>query len=91
MLAFARSEKASLHMADLPAKSADDEGHLDGQKTALNAESALSGEFLGRRFLGGFDWRRPIITYLQDPSRKTDKAVRRLALKFTLIDDDLYR
>ena len=37
------------------------------------------------------DWREPIIAYLQDPSRKTDRAVRRLALKFTLVDDDLYR
>ena len=63
MLAFARSEKASLHMADLPAKSADDEGPLDGQ-------------FLGGQFLGGSDWRRPIINYLQDPSWKTDRAVR---------------
>ena len=51
MLAFACSEKASLHMADLPAKSADDEVPLDG-------------EFLGGKFLGGSDWRMPIITYL---------------------------
>jgi len=37
------------------------------------------------------DWRSPIIAYLQDPNWKTDKTVRRLALKFALIDDNLYR
>jgi hypothetical protein len=31
------------------------------------------------------------MTYLQDPSQKIDKAVRRLAIKYTLVDDDLYR
>ena len=37
------------------------------------------------------DWRQPYIDYLQDPSRKTDRAVRRLSLKYTLVDAALYR
>ena len=37
------------------------------------------------------DWRRPIIEYLQDPSKRMDKAVRQLAFKYTLLDNDLYR
>ena len=37
------------------------------------------------------DWRTPIIDYLRDPSPKTHRTVRRLAFKYTLIDDELYR
>jgi hypothetical protein len=37
------------------------------------------------------DWRRPIIDYLQDPSHKVDRKVRRLAFKFTLVEGELYR
>jgi hypothetical protein len=36
------------------------------------------------------DWRRPIIDYLQDPSRKVDRKIRLLALKFTLVHEELY-
>jgi hypothetical protein len=34
------------------------------------------------------DW-RPIIDYLQDPSHKVDRKVRRLAFKFTLVEGEL--
>ena len=37
------------------------------------------------------DWRQPIFEYLQDPSKRTDRAVWRLAFKYTLLDNDLYR
>jgi hypothetical protein len=36
------------------------------------------------------DWRKPIIDYLQDPSRKVDRKVQQLAFKFTVVDEDLY-
>jgi hypothetical protein len=36
------------------------------------------------------DWRKPIIDYLQDPSHKVDRKIRRLAFKFTLVDRELY-
>jgi hypothetical protein len=37
------------------------------------------------------DWRRPIVEYLQDPNKRMDRAVRRMAFKYALMDDDLYR
>jgi hypothetical protein len=37
------------------------------------------------------DCRRPIIDYLQNPSRKVDRKVRWLAFKFTLVEGELYR
>jgi ribonuclease HI len=36
------------------------------------------------------NWRRPIIDYLYDPSRKVDRKIRRFAFKFTLVDGELY-
>jgi hypothetical protein len=36
------------------------------------------------------DWRRPIIEYLQDPSKRADRTVRRMAFKYVLMDNDLY-
>lgn len=40
---------------------------------------------------GPDDWRRPIIRYLEDPSQSVDRKVRRQALKYTLLDGELYR
>jgi ribonuclease HI len=37
------------------------------------------------------DWRKPIVDYLQDPSKRVDKIVWRMAFKYILIDNDLYR
>lgn len=37
------------------------------------------------------DWRSPLINYLRDPSQSRDRKVRRQALKYTLLDDELYR
>src|ERR1041385_5414148 len=37
------------------------------------------------------DWRKPIIDYLRDPSKRVDRTVRRIAFKYELRDDDLYR
>jgi hypothetical protein len=37
------------------------------------------------------DWRRPIVEYLQDPSKRADRTVRRMAFKYVLMDNDLYR
>ena len=33
----------------------------------------------------------PIITYLRDPGRGAERNIRRLAFKYVLIDDELYR
>src|SRR5438105_4255699 len=37
------------------------------------------------------DWRKPIVGYLQDPSQRTDRTVQWFAIKYLLIDNDLYR
>ena len=37
------------------------------------------------------DWRKPIIKYLRDPGHGAERNIRRLAFKFILVDDELYR
>ena len=37
------------------------------------------------------DWRVPIVSYLKDPSCGAERNIRRLAFKYVLIDDELYR
>lgn len=41
--------------------------------------------------LGALDWRMPLIECLQDPSSTKDRKVRWQVLKYTLIDNELYR
>ena len=40
---------------------------------------------------GAQDWRVPLISYLRDPGRGAERNIRRLAFKYVLIDDELYR
>ena len=104
MLACANFREAKVHMADLLEESAGQEVSCQGSSLLSEVDGGEKSEDLhgsdileksnnGRNSESNknSDWREPIITYLQDPSRKTDKAVRRLALKYTLVDDDLYR
>ena len=37
------------------------------------------------------DWRRPIISCLENPSQAADRKVRRQSLKYALLDGELYR
>jgi hypothetical protein len=37
------------------------------------------------------DWRSPIVNYLKNPSQTRDRKIRRQALKYTLLNDELYR
>jgi hypothetical protein len=37
------------------------------------------------------DWRKPLMSYLRDPSCSVDRKVQRWAFKFNLVDDELYR
>jgi hypothetical protein len=46
--------------------------------------TGLVGDELG-------DWRSPLVNYLRDPSQSRDRKVRRQVLKYTLLDDELYR
>jgi hypothetical protein len=36
------------------------------------------------------DWRKEIIYYLKDPSKKVDKQLRYKAIKYVLLEDELY-
>jgi hypothetical protein len=37
------------------------------------------------------DWRLPLLRCIRDPGKTTDKKVKRQVLKYTSLDDDLYR
>jgi hypothetical protein len=37
------------------------------------------------------DWRVPLVNYLKNPSQTRDRKIRRQALKYTLLNDELYR
>jgi hypothetical protein len=37
------------------------------------------------------DWRVPLFVYLKDPRQTGDRDIRRQALKYTLLNDELYR
>jgi hypothetical protein len=39
----------------------------------------------------GPDWRLPLVQYMRSPGGTRDKKIHRQALKYTLVDDDLYR
>jgi hypothetical protein len=36
------------------------------------------------------DWRKEIVDYLKDPSRKVSRKLRYKAIKFVLLDDSLF-
>ena len=36
------------------------------------------------------DWRKEIMDYLKDPSQRVSKKIRYKALKYVLLDEDLY-
>lgn len=53
----------------------------DGSSDALKTSS----------FAEPNDWRKPLISYLENPSQSVDRKLRRQALKYTLLDRELYR
>ena len=61
---------------------------MTGQ-TAENSESAATSNSKGKAKVA--DWRVPIVTYLKDPGHGEERNIRRLAFKYVLIDDELYR
>jgi len=54
--------------------------HASGYQPILNIVSAISAD----------DWRREIINYLKDPSKKVERRVRFQATKYVLLGDELY-
>ena len=68
---------------------------LTGSETDLTAEGGLnsnSAENSTQKVEAEVqDWRVPIISYLKDTGRDAERNIRRLAFKYILIDDELYR
>ena len=54
--------------------------HASGYQLILNTISAISTG----------DWRKEIIDYLKDPSKKVERRVRFQATKYVLLEDELY-
>ena len=54
--------------------------HASGYQPILNTISAISDD----------DWRKEIIDYLKDPSKKVERRVRFQATKYVLLEDELY-
>ena len=79
--------KAELLVLDEPVRPDAPTG-LTGQ-TAENSKSADSS--VCKEKAGVADWRVPIVTYLKDPGHGAKRNIRRLAFKYILIDDELYR
>ena len=58
-------------------------------RSAENSESAAVFDSKGKAEIA--DWRVPIVTYLKDPGHGAERNIRRLAFKYVLINDELYR
>ena len=54
--------------------------HASGYQPILNMLSAISVD----------DWRKEIIDYLKDPSKKGERCVRFRATKYVLLEEELY-
>ena len=65
--------------------------HVANLEEAKQEASLLESAKEKPKFEPSSDWRKPYVDYLQDPSRKADRAVRRTSLKYTLEDAALYR
>ena len=61
---------------------------LTGQ-TAENSESAATSKSKEKAEVA--DWRVPIVTHLKDPGHGAERNIQRLAFKYVLINDELYR
>ena len=54
--------------------------HASGYQPILNTLSAISVD----------DWRKEIIDYLRNPSKKVERRVRFQATKYVFLEDELY-
>ena len=85
--------KAEFLVLDTPVRPVGDTG-LTAQTgltgaAAVNSDSAKKVDSIVSA--EAQDWRVPLISYLRDPGRGAERNIRRLAFKYVLIDDELYR
>ena len=68
---------------------------LTGQETGLTGDAAAGSDSAKKDdsivSTEAQDWRVPLISYLRNPSRGAERNIQRLAFKYVLIDDELYR
>jgi hypothetical protein len=64
-----------------------DQSPLDEGKTKpiLEDDSVMGGDTIRK------DWRSPLLEFLRNPGKTTDKKVKRQVLKYTSLDGDLYQ
>ena len=92
--------KAEFLVLDQPVRPVSDTGltaqtGLTGPETSLIGNAVVDSNSAKRDDLivvaEGQDWRIPLISYLKDPGHGAERNIRRLAFKYVLIDDELYR
>ena len=92
--------KAELLVLDAPVRPVSETGltaqtGLTGLETGLTGDVAVDSNSAKKsNSIGAVetqDWRVPFISYLRDPGRGAERNIRRLAFKYVLIDDELYR
>jgi hypothetical protein len=54
-------------------------------KSITEGDSVKNGDMIR------IDWRLPLLECIRDPGKTTDKKIKRQALKYMSLDDDLYR
>jgi hypothetical protein len=54
-------------------------------KPIMEGDSIMGGDMIQT------DWRLPLLKCIRDPEKITDKKIKRQALKYMLLDDDLYQ
>ena len=68
---------------------------LTGPETGLTAEGGMNSNSVANSTQNVEaevqDWRVSIVSYLKDPGRGVEGNIRRLAFKYILVDDELYR
>ena len=92
--------KAEFLVLDTPVRPVGDTGltaktGLTGPETGLTDDTAASSDSAEKDdsivSAEAQDWRVPLMLYLRDPGRGAERNIRRLAFKYVLIDDELYR
>ena len=92
--------KAKFLVLDAPVRPVSETGltgqtSLTGPKTCLTGDAAIDSNSAKRDDLivaaECQDWRIPLISYLRDSGRGAERNIWRLALKYFLIDNELYR
>jgi hypothetical protein len=96
----ADATKAECLVLDAPVRPVSETGltaqtGLTGPETGLTGDAAAGSDSVKKDdsivSVKAQDWSVPLISYLRDPGRGAERNIWRLAFKYVLIDDELYR